>query len=91
MAGHRSPPDVIAVLNGIPFITRAVQFAPPLLRPRCAILRTEIKRLRIDEDIDFRMALAGEVKIKTITQFRIHKTDTGSPEVQVAILSQRIN
>jgi small subunit ribosomal protein S15 len=37
------------------------------------------------------MALASEVKIKTITQFRVHKTDTGSPEVQVAILSQRIS
>jgi small subunit ribosomal protein S15 len=37
------------------------------------------------------MALAGEAKTKTITQFRVHKTDTGSPEVQVAILSQRIN
>ncbi len=37
------------------------------------------------------MALASEAKRKTITQFRIHKTDTGSPEVQVAILSQRIN
>lgn len=37
------------------------------------------------------MALASAVKVKTITQFRIHKTDTGSPEVQVAILSQRIN
>ena len=37
------------------------------------------------------MALASDVKKKTITQFRIHKTDTGSPEVQVAILSQRIN
>ena len=36
------------------------------------------------------MALAGEAKIKTISQFRVHKTDTGSPEVQVAILSQRI-
>jgi len=37
------------------------------------------------------MALASSVKSKTISQFRIHKTDTGSPEVQVAILSQRIN
>jgi small subunit ribosomal protein S15 len=37
------------------------------------------------------MALASAVKIKTIQQFRIHKSDTGSPEVQVAILSQRIN
>lgn len=37
------------------------------------------------------MALASAVKTKTIQQFRIHKSDTGSPEVQVAILSQRIN
>ncbi len=36
------------------------------------------------------MALAREAKIGVITQFRVHKTDTGSPEVQVAILSRRI-
>ena len=36
------------------------------------------------------MALASEAKSKVITQFRIHKTDTGSPEVQVAVLSRRI-
>ena len=36
------------------------------------------------------MALAGEAKTNVISKFRIHKTDTGSPEVQVAILSRRI-
>ena len=36
------------------------------------------------------MALASAQKITVISQFRIHKTDTGSPEVQVAILSRRI-
>jgi small subunit ribosomal protein S15 len=36
------------------------------------------------------MALASEAKSKVISQFRIHKTDTGSPEVQVAVLSRRI-
>jgi small subunit ribosomal protein S15 len=36
------------------------------------------------------MALATEVKTDVITKYRAHKTDTGSPEVQVAILSQRI-
>ncbi|MCS7026176.1 MAG: 30S ribosomal protein S15 [Bryobacteraceae bacterium] len=36
------------------------------------------------------MALASEVKKDLISKYRIHKTDTGSPEVQVAILSQRI-
>ena len=36
------------------------------------------------------MALAGEAKKNVISEFRIHKTDTGSPEVQVAVLSRRI-
>ena len=37
------------------------------------------------------MPLAGEAKTKVISQFRVHKSDTGSPEVQVAILSRRIS
>jgi small subunit ribosomal protein S15 len=36
------------------------------------------------------MALATDSKKQVITKFRVHTTDTGSPEVQVAILSQRI-
>jgi len=36
------------------------------------------------------MALAGEAKKNVIAEFRVHKTDTGSPEVQVAVLSRRI-
>jgi small subunit ribosomal protein S15 len=36
------------------------------------------------------MALAGEAKQKLISEFRVHKQDTGSPEVQVAVLSRRI-
>ena len=30
-------------------------------------------------------------KAATIQQHRLHETDTGSPEVQVAILTERIN
>lgn len=30
-------------------------------------------------------------KAATISEYRLHETDTGSPEVQVAILSGRIN
>jgi small subunit ribosomal protein S15 len=37
------------------------------------------------------MALASAEKGTVIAKFRVHKTDTGSPEVQVAILSRRIN
>ena len=36
------------------------------------------------------MALAGEAKQKVISEFRVHVRDTGSPEVQVAVLSRRI-
>ena len=36
------------------------------------------------------MALAIEVKNQIVSKFRVHKTDTGSPEVQVALLSRRI-
>ena len=30
-------------------------------------------------------------KTATITEHRLHETDTGTPEVQVAILTERIN
>ena len=37
------------------------------------------------------MSLAKEAKLDIISQYKTHDTDTGSPEVQVAILTQRIN
>lgn len=37
------------------------------------------------------MALAAEQKSQVIAKYRIHKSDSGSPEVQVAVLSQRIS
>jgi small subunit ribosomal protein S15 len=36
------------------------------------------------------MALTADRKSELIGQFRNHETDTGSPEVQIAILSERI-
>ncbi|MFN7919660.1 MAG: 30S ribosomal protein S15 [Bryobacteraceae bacterium] len=36
------------------------------------------------------MALAAEHKQKVIKQYSTHKSDTGSPEVQIALLSNRI-
>jgi small subunit ribosomal protein S15 len=36
------------------------------------------------------MALATEAKKQIVNKFKVHKTDTGSPEVQVALLSRRI-
>lgn len=37
------------------------------------------------------MGLGSEVKRALIERYRLHEKDTGSPEVQVAILTERIN
>ena len=37
------------------------------------------------------MPLTRESKSNVIGRYRVHPTDTGSPEVQVAILSERIS
>lgn len=37
------------------------------------------------------MPLAKETKVQILNDFRSHDTDTGSPPVQVALLSKRIN
>ncbi len=37
------------------------------------------------------MALASARKREVIEGFRVHQTDTGSSEVQIALLSERIN
>ena len=36
------------------------------------------------------MALAAEDKTQIVTDFKIHEKDTGSPEVQIALLTRRI-
>ncbi|NDI33342.1 30S ribosomal protein S15 [Chengkuizengella sediminis] len=37
------------------------------------------------------MALTAERKTEIIQEFKVHETDTGSPEVQIAILTENIN
>jgi len=37
------------------------------------------------------MSLTKENKGTIINQYRVHDSDTGSPEVQIALLSERIN
>lgn len=37
------------------------------------------------------MAITAEEKGKLIADYRIHERDTGSPEVQIALLTRRIN
>jgi small subunit ribosomal protein S15 len=37
------------------------------------------------------MAISQERKNEIINQFKIHESDTGSPEVQIAVLTEQIN
>nr|WP_038675104.1 30S ribosomal protein S15 [Pelosinus sp. UFO1] len=37
------------------------------------------------------MLLTPELKQSLIEKYRVHEADTGSPEVQIAILTERIN
>lgn len=37
------------------------------------------------------MALTQERKQELIQEYKVHETDTGSPEIQVAILTEKIN
>lgn len=37
------------------------------------------------------MAIAGEAKQSVVSEYQVHDKDTGSPEVQIALLTTRIN
>ncbi|MBI5408207.1 MAG: 30S ribosomal protein S15 [Nitrospirae bacterium] len=37
------------------------------------------------------MALAKEQKDTIIKEYKVHESDTGSPEVQIALISKRLN
>ena len=37
------------------------------------------------------MSLNADKKFEVVSKFRAHEHDTGSPEVQIALLSERIN
>jgi small subunit ribosomal protein S15 len=40
---------------------------------------------------EFALAQTREIKERVINDYRTHESDTGSPEVQVALLTSRIN
>jgi len=37
------------------------------------------------------MSISIEQKQKIVTDYKIHEKDTGSPEVQIALITERIN
>src|SRR5215470_5265302 len=54
-------------------------------------MRTEVSLLVQAQRRYRRVPLSVEEKAEIIADFRIHETDTGSPEVQISILTRRIN
>ena len=54
----------------------------PFLLPSC--ISTSMKEVRT-------MALQKDTKKEVISKFRLHELDSGSPEVQIALLTERIN
>jgi len=40
---------------------------------------------------EFALAQTTEIKSRIVTEYRVHETDSGSPEVQVALLTNRIS
>ena len=55
--------------------------------PTCIQPKLRFDRLLLKE---LMMSLTKETKGTIINQYRVHPSDTGSPEVQIAILSERI-
>ena len=37
------------------------------------------------------MSITAEQKTQIVSEYRVHEKDTGSPEVQIALLTKRIN
>ena len=63
------------------------------LSGRCAFSSEQNSRLTLSEQLSIigAMPIDTAQKQTLIQRFRSHQTDTGSPQVQVAILTERIN
>jgi small subunit ribosomal protein S15 len=57
----------------------------------CVRLFVTTKRDNIGEGLNIQGGGLMDAKIALIEQYRQHAKDTGSPEVQIALLSERIN
>src|SRR6516164_838320 len=54
-------------------------------------LLTRLEGLSCEKRGERRMPLTRESKSTLIERYQVHPKDTGSPEVQIAVLSERIN
>lgn len=77
-------------------VSRRGTAAIPAILPLFTVFRPRVRLLKSLEGQAFRdrsapvSVLARERKADVINRFRTHQSDTGSPEVQIAILSERI-
>jgi small subunit ribosomal protein S15 len=72
----------------IPGVGRSLSLRVPALQAWISVV--EISQLKGKREKSGDMGITEPQKQQTVEQFRVHPTDTGSPEVQVALLSQRI-
>ena len=61
-----------------------------LIESRCRRKRGVLKCCLNYQEVNA-LSLIDSQKTAIIEEFQVHKTDTGSPEVQVAILTKKIN
>ncbi len=86
MAAHGSPFAFLARLDDIP----ASAEQPETNRSHCQIWLYQPLALSGDRQESIAMSITAEKKSELIKKFARGEGDTGSPEVQVAILTERI-
>lgn len=72
----------LSVVNAVPRVCRNSL-------PHVSLLK-RLKGLETNIGVSAASVLARERKQDVITRYRTHEKDTGSPEVQIAVLSERI-
>jgi len=87
--------ELQSLLDQLSSALSAVRFCPcwpPLctFSPSRVTLFKSLTGRDLDIGVDQNSVLARERKADVINRFRTHQSDTGSPEVQIAILSERI-
>jgi small subunit ribosomal protein S15 len=90
---HQRETEVVQVasLHHLAFLAaRDLLYITPVPMVLSRLLRTQ-EIVTILTLVGVRMALAREAKAGIVENYRQHETDTGSPEVQVALLTNRIN
>lgn len=79
-------------------VKKTVKVAAPAkekaVKAKVAVVKEEKKpkatKLKVDKKEEVAAPVPSEEKLEVITQYQVKEGDTGSPEVQVALLTKRI-